>query len=79
MYIKCENYLTLLPAIISKVNEVFIDILRLAHWEEVESILDQRLDQTEEEQHGQEPSVGKIGHRHSGIATNPLVVSEIKH
>ena len=79
MYIKCDNYLTILPAIISKVNEVFIDVLRLTHWEEVESILDQRLDQAEEEEHGQEPSVGKIGHRDSGIATNPLAVLEIKH
>ena len=62
------------PAVISEVNKVFLHILRLTNGEKVESSLDEGLDQTEEEKHCQEPSVGKIGRSHSGIATNPLEV-----
>ena len=67
-----------LPAVISEVNKVFLHILRLTNGEEVESSLDQGLDQTEEEKHCQEPSVGEIGHSDSPIATNPLSKLDIQ-
>ena len=67
-----------LPAVISEVNEVFIHIVSLTHWEEVEAVLYQRLDQTEEEKHCQEPSVGEIGQSDSPIATNPLSKLDIQ-
>ena len=61
-----------LPSIISEVDKIFINILRLLHTQKVEAVLKDWLDEAGGEEYCQKPSVEKIGNTHFGIATNPL-------